>query len=332
MSLHAGRDGPVIMMAAGVRECAALHFGTAPAQYGVMQWDDLRYVLAVARTGSALRAAQSLGVNQTTVLRRLDLLEAAVGEPIFERRTSGLSLTEAGRVVTDAAERMEQEAQALRNKLNARQRTIAGSVRLTASEVVDVCLVTPCLMSFHAMYPDVAVELIVSNAALDIAGGEADVGLRAGLRPQGAGVVARRLPDLDWAIYCSRAYAAERGIPDRQDAIAGHHIVGMEGRLAQLRSWQWLANSAPGTAIRLRCNSLLNLVSNVKAGLGLGAMPVIVGDAEPELVRCITLPPELRAELWLILREDVKSQPHIRALADFLAKFVRDKLAETAPR
>jgi molybdate transport repressor ModE-like protein len=301
-------------------------------QYRGMDWDDLRYVLAVARTGSALRAARSLGVNQTTVLRKLDTLEAAIGTSLFERRKTGQTLTRAGRLVTDAAERMAQEVHALENALAAQRRTLAGSVRLTTSEGLAGRLVSPCMRAFHALYPGVLIELITSDERLDIARGEADVALRASSRPEGAGIVARRMPDIDWTIYCSRAYAAERGIPTCRDAIRGHDIVGLDGRMAELPGWLWLKASAPDAVIRFRSTSFMSVVSNLRAGLGLGALPTIIGDAEPELVRCFEPPPDLRAELWLIVREDIKGEPHVRAFTEFLAGYVRDTFAaSTAP-
>jgi DNA-binding transcriptional LysR family regulator len=222
---------------------------------------------------------------------------------------------------------MEQEVQRLASALAAQQRSLSGSVRMTTSETLAGRLVTPCLREFHRLHPGVAIELIVSDERLDVARGEADVALRAGSRPEGGGVVARRLPDTDWTVYCSRAYAAERGAPGDREAIAGHDIVGMEGRMARLPGWLWLAASAPDTPIRYRSNSLSNLVSNLKAGLGLGALPTIVGDAEPELQRCLPPPPELRAEMWLIVCEEIKAHAHVRAFSDFLADYIRDTLA-----
>jgi DNA-binding transcriptional LysR family regulator len=292
-----------------------------------MHWDDLRFVLAVARAGSALRASSRLGVNQTTVLRRLEALEAAVGAPLFERRRSGQSLTEFGRIVAEAAERMEREAHALSNAISAQRRTMTGSVRLTTSEGLVGRLVTPFMRAFQARYPGVSIELIISDERLDIARGEADVALRASSRPEGAGILARRMPDLDWTVYCSRSYAAEHGYPEDRQALHKHEIVGWEGRMAQLPQWRWLSASAPEAVIRVRSNSFVTQVSNLKAGLGIGALPTTIGDADPELVRCFPPPPELRAELWLIVREAVRAHPHVRALTDFLACHLREAIA-----
>jgi len=293
-------------------------------QYRLVDWGDLRFVLAVARTGSALRAAQHLGVNQTTVLRRVEALEATLGLPLFERRRSGHKLTPQGELVVAVAERFEREAQDLLNVLGAQRRTLSGSVRLTTSESLAARLIAPCLRSFRERHPDVTVELIVADERLDIARGEADIALRASSRPEGAGIVARRLPDAHWTIYCSASYAAERGMPAGREDIPKFDIVGMEGRMAQLEGWRWLAASADGAPVRCRSNSLTNLVSNLKAGLGLGALPTIVGDAEPDLVRCFPPPSELSSEMWLIVREEVRSHAHVHALADHLASYVRD--------
>jgi DNA-binding transcriptional LysR family regulator len=296
-----------------------------------MQWNDLLYVLAVVQTGSAMRAAERLGVNQATVLRRLDAIEAATGAQFFERRRSGLKPTEIGRLAAEAALRMEREAQAFENALAARRRTLAGSVRLTTSVGLADRLVLPGMRTFQALYPSIVVELLIADEFLNIARGEADVALRAGSTPEGAGIVARRLPDAHWTVYCSRAYAAERGAPEDRAAIRGHDIVGLDGQMGRLPAWLWLKESAPEAVVRFRSNSLVNLVSNLKAGLGLGVLPTLIGDPEPELMRCFPPPPELRSEVWLIVREEIKAQPHVRALTDFLASYIRDTMYSAAP-
>jgi DNA-binding transcriptional LysR family regulator len=240
-----------------------------------VDWDDLRFVLATARAGSALRAARELCVNQSTVLRKLDALEARLGTALFERQRSGLTPTDAGRTALDAAERMEAEVSALITQLAARRRQVTGLVRLTTSESLAGRLVTPGLRAFHKTHPGVSVELLVSDERLDLARGDADMAIRAGSRPARAGVVARRLPDAEWTVYCSRRYAEERGAPANRDAIAGHDIVAMEGRMATLPGSMWLAASAPNARAPCRSNSLTNLVTALKAGLGLGALPTI---------------------------------------------------------
>jgi len=296
-----------------------------------MEWDDLRYVLAVTRTGSALAAARSLDVNQTTVIRRIGSLESRLGARLFDRGPAGYEPTPLGREAANAAARMEDEALAFANAVSAGRRALTGSVRLSAAETLANLLVAPCLQAFHKAHPGVRVELDASDRRVDVARGEADVALRAGSRPQGAGIVARRLPDNDWAIYCSRGYAGERGCPAGPEAIAGHAVVALDGQMAQVPGSQWLVTRAAEADVRVRSNSLTNLVSNLRAGLGLGALPCILGDGEPNLVRCFAPPPELRSEMWLIVRAELKAAPHVRALSDFLAAHVISQRPRLAP-
>jgi DNA-binding transcriptional LysR family regulator len=284
-----------------------------------MDWDDLRFVLAVARNGSALRAAKALNVNQTTVTRRIAQIEEVVGADLFESRQSGQMLTPLGKMVAEAAERMEVEVGALQSAINARQRVLSGSVRFTSSEVFANWIIAPFLRSFRKQHPGIAIELITDDRRLDLSRGEADVALRASSRPEGGGIVAQRLPDGSWTVYCSKAYADEHGIPGDASALNQHHIICLEGSMAKVPAFVWLNRVAPAAKVATRSNSLTNLLSAAKAGLGIGMLPCFVGDPEPDLVRCLPPIPELDAEVWLVVREEVKQAPHVRAFADSLA-------------
>jgi DNA-binding transcriptional LysR family regulator len=289
----------------------------------MLDWEDLRYVLAVARAGSALQAARALGVNQTTVMRRLAHIEAAIGASLFESRQSGQSLTPLGQIVARGAERVEEDVAALQRDIEAQRRLLSGTVRFTSSEVYANTLVTPFLKSFRQHYPGVTVELISENRRLDVSRGEADVALRAGFRPEGAGIVAQRLPDAGWAAYCSRAYEQEHGPPSPADGFAGHLLVVVEAPAAPLRALDWLERVASAATVATRSNSLTNLLSAVKAGLGIGMLPCFVGDGEADLVRCLPPPRELVAEVWLIVRDDLRQAPHVRAFVDSLAAHIQ---------
>jgi DNA-binding transcriptional LysR family regulator len=296
----------------------------------MIDWSDLRFVLAVAREGSALRAAQTLGVNQTTVMRRVTQLEAALGADLFERKQSGYHPTPLGERIAAVAARIEDEVNTLESEIGAEQRALSGAVRLTTSEALASQLVAPVLSDFRRDHPGVLVEIISDDRRFDLARGHADVALRTGSRPEGAGIVARRLPDVSWSVYCGTSYAAEHGAPGTIEQLDGHSILGMDGALAQRPAPQFLFRVAPNSNVTARSNSLANLVSALKAGLGIAMLPCLVGDAEPGLVRCLPPIAGLDSEMWLIVREDVKSAPHVRAFADFLASRIqkmRGKLA-----
>lgn len=288
-----------------------------------MDWGDLRFVLEVARSGSALAASRALGVNQTTVIRRISQIECDLAERLFDRQRSGYRPTEAGLKAVASAELIEAEVLALVRQIEAEQRTVTGVVRVTTSETLANKLLTPAAARFQERHSGIAIQLVSEDRRLDIARGEADIAIRAGSRPEGSGIVARRMPDANWTLYCSRAYAERFGYPARREEIAAHTIIGMEGHMASLPPPAWLAASAPESSPRLRSNSLTNMVANLRAGLGIGMLPVFVGDEEPELMRCISRIPELDSELWLIVREEARNTPHVRAVADFLAEFIR---------
>jgi molybdate transport repressor ModE-like protein len=135
----------------------------------MLNWDDLRFVLAVTRMGSALGAARTLGVNQTTVVRRIAQMEEVLGGVLFERMQSGLRLTPFGQRVATAAARVESEILALESALHAQQRVFSGKIRFTCSEAMANIVVMPCLREFRSKYPDIIVDLIADDRFLDLA-------------------------------------------------------------------------------------------------------------------------------------------------------------------
>lgn len=301
----------------------------------MLEWDDLRFVLAVQRGGSTLAAARALKVNQTTVMRRIARIESALGADLFDKRQSGYAATLLGVQVCDSAAEVEARVQALTDAVAARQRTVSGVIRLTTSETLANHVVSPCIGAFQKTHPGVKVQLILDDRMLNVAGGEADVAFRAGEAPRGGGIVARRLPDAAWALYCSRDYAAEHGAPASPAEIDGHRIVGMEGAMGEIPGPRWLEAVAPNGSVQCRCNSLTNLIANLKAGIGVATAPCLMGDIEPNLVRCFEPIPEIAGKLWLIVREDLKAAPHVRAFVDALAAHahaVRGRLEGTSPR
>lgn len=296
----------------------------------MIEWDDLRFVLAVSRAGSALGAGRIIGVNQTTVVRRLSRLERVMGAPLLERRRRGHSLTPTGERVATVAQQLEQEVLALENAIGAERRLLVECVRLTTSESLANVLVAPFLRKLRQRYPRITVELVLGDRKFDIAGGEADIAVRGGSRPKGTGIVARRLPDVAWAVYCGTSYAQEHGVPDTVAALENHIVVGAEGAITAFPGTVWLKQAAPRAKIGTRSNTLTSLAQAVKSGLGVAVLPCILADSDPGFVRCTPPLPELVAEMWLIVREAAKRAPHVRAVADLLFEYIEMTRAELA--
>jgi len=271
----------------------------------------------------AAEAARELGVNQSTVVRRLAQVEDAAGVELFDRKQSGYTCTALGRAMVETAEHIEAEMRTLQHRLEAAGRTVSGIVRFTTAETIANLFAGPWIHDYHAQNPHVRIELFTGDSRLDVARGEADIALRAGSRPEGAGIVTRKLLDLGWSVYCSEEYAAKHGQPATRADICKHSIIGMEGPMALLPGPRWLAEAAPGAAVRFSSNSLSNLLFSLRAGLGIATLPCLSGDREPDLLRCMPPVPELDSELWLIVNEDLKSAPAVRSFADFVAEQVQ---------
>jgi DNA-binding transcriptional LysR family regulator len=300
-----------------------LQFGSAKLQNILMRdWDDLRHFLAVARAGSTLGGAKLLGVNQTTCARRVAALEASVGARLFERRQAGYRLTEAGHRVLAHAERVEAEVGALAEAMQAERRRLTGRLRVTAAESLANLVLTPFLAGFRDAHPDVRVDLIVIDRKLSVGRGEADIALRAGPQPETAGVAARRICHLAWTVYGARGYAARHGLPRDLAGLAGHAVMGGEGGIARA-SGLLAVEQAPGVEVVSRSDSLTNIAAAVAAGLCLAPLPCMIGDPMPGLQRCFPPRPELGGELWLVVREALREEPHVRAFLDALAAFLR---------
>jgi DNA-binding transcriptional LysR family regulator len=175
-------------------------------------WDDMHYALAVARNGSTLRAARDLAVSQTTVARRIDQLEIALACRLFDRRQAGYRLTEVGRKAMRTLEAIEREVEALVAQFPARQRQSLGGLRIGADAVIAQRVLMPVLEVLRPQFPLVSWELVITDAHLDVAGGEADVAVRAEEPPNEASLIVRRLPLMDgssrqWLVYQQRRRA-----------------------------------------------------------------------------------------------------------------------------
>lgn len=298
----------------------------------MFDWNDLRHFLATARAGSTLGAAKRLGVNQSTVARRLDALEAACGLVLFDRGRGGAVLTEVGRDLMTYAESVEKTVEAVEHRLAIHQRGMTGVIRLTTSESLATIAVIPALSEFRRLYPDIQIDLVLTDAFLDIEKGEADIALRASYGLASSNLVARKVADDYWGVYCSRAYAETHGVPTTIEALADHPIIDGEGALENLPPIRWLREAVDGAVTPLRCSALTNMVSAASAGLGLAALPSGLGDRTPNLVYCQPVTVEGQAAFWMMTRQDLRQVPRIRAFIDFLVPNLALSMRQTPDR
>lgn len=287
----------------------------------MFEWSDLRHFLAVAKSGSTLSAAKILGVNQTTVARRIAALEDALGEKLFEKTAGGYRLTELGAAMVQSAERVESEVEAFGRMVAQRSRKLLGIIRVTTNDVLADCLLTPWLREFTQRFPVVQVETIITDRQMDLSRGEADIALRAATLsagPMGDNIVVRRLATGKWGVYASKVYVAENGLPTNPDELAAHPIIAGSGELSRFDPAFMKQVRAKGAVIRQASSSILNIAGAIKSGLGCGPLPCVLGELDPDLVLCFTFD-EADYALLLMTREEMRNLPHVRAFNDFIA-------------
>lgn len=191
----------------------------------MFDWNDLKAFLAVARGGSTLAASKALGVNQTTVARRIESLEQDLGFKLFERGQTGSRLTEGGQSLIPEAENVERAAIRFANHAATQMRGVSGALRLTTNELVANTMVIPALVEFRKLHPDVQIDLVITDRTLDLENGEADLAIRTAVELAASDLVARKITEHPMALYCSRDYAARRGVPASVEALQDHDLI-----------------------------------------------------------------------------------------------------------
>ncbi len=281
-------------------------------------WNDLKYLLALARYGSAMAAGKALSVNPSTVQRRLAELERRIGQPLVRREQTGYRLTAFGEQLLPHAERMAQAATALAREVETQARELTGVVRVTCPEPIVYRLNQAGLLQrFHARHPGLRIEFVMSDSYLDVGRGEVDMALRSGDTEDEA-LVGRKIGDSLWAIYASHGYLARHGQPAGVVDLAGHDWVGLDESMSQHRAAVWLRQVVPAQRIVARNHSILGLAQSARAGVGLAPLPTPLGDAEPELVRVLGPVPEL-TRIWRVLTTpELRRTPRVAALFDFI--------------
>lgn len=279
-----------------------------------LNWNDLRVILALARGRSLANAARLIGVNETTVARRLALAEQRLGARLFERNIGVMHPTEAGAVAITGAERVELEVQAVEGDISGADRRAAGSVRLTSVPIVANRILVPALPRLLRRHPQLQIELIADPRDLSLTKREADIALRLARPRKEVRAIARRIGRLTYAVY-----GPARRKPDSLPWIS--YVDDM----ADLPQAGWIA----GTAGRDRTapppilvNDAETLVQCVKAGIGKTLLPIAIGDREPGLVRQDDGPASLSRELWLMVHPDLRDVIRIRVVIDWLVSTI----------
>ena len=288
-----------------------------------IKWDDLRFVIAIQRAGTLSGAGRRLSLSHATVFRRLEALERRLGVRLFERGREGYSPTAAGEQLCATAERVETEVAAAERRIVGQDLKPEGSLRVTATDTLCFGILMPICRDFRQRFPDIKLEIVISDQLSNLSKREADIALRATRRPQES-MHGRKLGKIAQAIYGPTRHPAAN---DVDPCWADYDWVGPDASLLYPPLEKWLAKNCSAERIACRVNTLLGMREAMLAGLGLTVMPCYLCDPDPRLVRIGDPLPELETELWSLTHPDLKAVSRIRAFLDFVA----DEIVEKRP-
>lgn len=281
-----------------------------------INWDDLRYCLAVVREGSVSAASRKLDVNHTTVSRRISALETELRAKLFDRSTTGWLLTPFGEGILRAVEAMDEDVNAIRRQATADAQDLRGRIRVTAPDTCIQRLLLPGLKDFAVRHPEIEIELIASDTVFNLAVHEADIAFRATDDPP-PNVLGTRVGTFAVAVYGTPELIVQhRSDPDSVGAITWTGGVMPE----------WLPRCFPRMKVRYFVNSLAIAHDLARGGMGFALLPCGLGDTAPELARLPVDPGEAGRGFWVLSHIDLRTTARLRIFRDFMLEAIAPHL------
>jgi DNA-binding transcriptional LysR family regulator len=282
-----------------------------------LAWDDLRLIKSIAEARSLPAAADLLGVNHSTVFRRLGQLEEVLDTKLFERHRAGYTLTAVGEEMVELAQKVDDEITAFTRKLAGREIAPAGELRVTTNDSLLIHLLTPLFARFRRQCHDVRLDVVLANQELNLSKRDADVAIRATDNPP-ENLVGRRAATIAWALYGSAAAVPE------PEVIAPENLyerdwVSLGDNFATFKAVKFVQEHVAPERVGYKVNTVLGVAEAIEQGLGIGHLPCFIGDARPGLVRLGAPVPEFATGLWLLTHPDLRHSPRVRVFLDFLA-------------
>ena len=274
-----------------------------------LNWSDFEIILAVAHAGSLSGASKGLGVNTSTVSRRIRALEEALKTPIFKGARGALEPTPAGKVLLEGAEAMSASAEDTRKRLMDVDGDSSGPLRVTTAEPLVQYVLRPHLAEFMRMAPDIELILTVSDEIVDLDRGQADVAIRATAHPPN-GLIGWKLSTIGFRVYGNRTYLRLRTQPDFVDRYIGW--------TEDKDHPDWVKQRYPKAHRAAQVNSLLTMVTTVKEGLGIAMLPCMVGDSDDQLLPIDNSPVIHPCDLWMLTHRDLRLVRRIKTFTQFI--------------
>ncbi len=278
-----------------------------------MNWDDVRFFLALCRDGSVSSAGKKLGVNHTTVARRIAAFERKLGTRLFDRMRDGYAMTQAAEDLYSAAIDMETSALAIDRKAFGQDAELQGTLKITAPYDLANRILVPGLPAFRKRYPCIDVELLTTTGLVDLTAREADIAVRLTNKPPEY-LVGREIVPLRHGIYGTRAYLRSMG--DRPGVILFRSDAQMP---------EWVSEHFPNATVALRTDNLSTMRNAVEAGIGIARMPCFECDGRRKLLRLERPLKPSTWGVWILNHVDLRSTARVRVCREFLIELIQSR-------
>lgn len=287
----------------------------------MLDWDDLRFFLAVVRAGSQNAATVALGADQTTVGRRLRGLEAHLGTKLVTRTARGIVVTSAGEAIRAAAEDVEKVTLAVERAGRRLDDRVAGALTLATTDALACGIVLPALAGLRAAHPELLVRVTTAPRTVDLSRGEADVALRT-VKPKAPELVVRKAGVVVHGLYASAASLAVRGTPRRNRGLAGHDVLAMAPDIVPGQRERIVGVPLRGAQVALTANNVVSLLHAAVLGVGIAPLPTFLAARERSLVR-IWPEREDAQDAWLVVHRELRRAARVRVVMDVISKRFR---------
>lgn len=277
-----------------------------------MNWDDVRFFLALARHKTLRGASKSLNVDQATVGRRIAAFESALGSRLFIRTPRAFTLSEFGEQVMAEASAMESAMQVMRRKAACGDNLPAGNVRIATTDTLASAFVMPAIERLREHYPDITVTLLTGLEFADISYRSADIAIR-GARPDSEELIVKRLATIEMGLYASQRYFDRLGEPKEDSGLTDHQLVMFPAELVARHRQNLCGFAVNSQQVVLECNTQLLMEAAIKRGIGIGLLSTFLAERDPQLIPIF---PDKRdpVDIWLVLHPDLQKVARIRAV------------------
>ena len=284
-----------------------------------MDWETVRAFRAVAEAGSLSEAARRLDKSQPTLSRWISALEVQIGAPLFDRRSDGLALTALGAALLEPAEAMAEAAGKLELIAAGRSDRLAGVIRITASQIVATYILPDILAELRREEPEIDIELVASDHTENLLRREADIAVRM-YRPTQGDVITRKLCDMEIGMFAAPEYIARRGAPRTVEDLAAHDVIGYDRSDLLIEGMRAAGIEVDRSFFAFRSDDQSLCWRMLIAGFGVGFMQIGIGEREPRVTRLPTSHPLPTLPMWLTAHQELRSNPRVRRVFDFLAE------------